>query len=169
MIHDPEILVLDEPTVGLDPNQIVEIRNLIKTLGREKTVILCSHILSEVEATCDNVIIINDGKLVANGTPDMLRSSFAGKTVLSLEINQSPDTVRPLLTELAGVEEVKANAVNGSSRCELVCQKGADPREAIFRAAVDNNWVLLEMRRDVSSLEDIFRQLTTGTGGGADE
>lgn len=162
MIHDPEILVLDEPTVGLDPNQIVEIRNLIKTLGREKTVILCTHILSEVEATCDSVIIINKGNIVANGTPEMLQTTFAGKAVINLEINQSPDTVRPVLGEIPGIEEVKSVAANGTSRCQLICAKGADPREEIFNAAVNHQWVLLEMRREVSSLEDVFRQLTVG-------
>lgn len=162
MIHDPEILVLDEPTVGLDPNQIVEIRNLIKTLGREKTVVLCTHILSEVEATCDNVVIINRGKIVANGTPDMLRTTFAGKVVVNLELNQAPDTVRPALAEVAGVQEVKAISSNGHSLCELVCDKGADPREAIFHKVVENNWVLLGMELQVSRLEDVFRQLTMG-------
>ncbi|MFH2055939.1 MAG: ATP-binding cassette domain-containing protein [bacterium] len=165
MIHNPEILVLDEPTVGLDPNQIVEIRNLIKTLGREKTVILCTHILSEVEATCDNVIIIDNGSIVANGTPEMLQGSFAGKAIINLEINQSPDTVRPILGEIPGIDEVKAIAGNGTARCQIICAKSADPREAIFNTAVANQWVLLEMKREVSSLEDVFRQLTKGGGG----
>ena len=162
MIHDPEILVLDEPTIGLDPNQIVEIRNLIKTLGREKTVIFCTHILSEVEATCDNVIIINKGKIVANGTPEQLQNSFAGKAVVKLEINQPADIVRPSLLEVAGVEEIKAFPENGTTRYELLCGKETDPRQAIFHKIVENNWVLLEMQREVSSLEDVFRQLTMG-------
>ncbi len=162
MIHDPELLVLDEPTVGLDPNQIVEIRNLIKMLGREKTVILCTHILPEVEATCDHVMIINKGKIVANGTPDELQHSLAGQMVINLEINQSPDIIRGPLAEVAGVEEVSAQAVNGTSHCQVVCSQGVDPREAIFRSVVANNWVLLEMRQSVSSLEDVFRELTRG-------
>jgi ABC-2 type transport system ATP-binding protein len=164
MIHDPEILVLDEPTVGLDPNQIVEIRNLIKTLGREKTVVLCTHILSEVEATCDNVLIINQGSIVANGTPEELRNSFAGNDVVKVELNQDPDTVRGPLNELAGVLEVKATRTNGTTHCDLICEKGSDPREAVFQAAVSNNWVLLGLRREVSRLEDVFRQLTLGGG-----
>lgn len=162
MIHDPEILVLDEPTVGLDPNQIVEIRNLIKMLGREKTVVLCTHILPEVEATCDHVMIIDKGKIVANGTPETLQRSLAGKAVIRLEVNQSPDTIRPRLMEIEGVEEVKATSVNGTSRCEVVCRQGSDPREAIFHKAVAANWVLLEMSQDVSSLEDVFREMTKG-------
>ncbi|MGB5107381.1 MAG: ATP-binding cassette domain-containing protein [Candidatus Zixiibacteriota bacterium] len=162
MIHDPEILVLDEPTVGLDPNQIVEIRNLIKMLGQEKTVILCTHILPEVEATCDHVMIINRGKIVANGTPETLQRSLAGKAVIRLEVDQSPDTVRPRLMEIEGVEEVKAVHLNGTSKCELVCRQGSDPRAAIFHKVVANNWVMLEMSQDVSSLEDVFRELTKG-------
>lgn len=162
MIHDPEILVLDEPTVGLDPNQIVEIRNLIKMLGREKTVVLCTHILPEVEATCDQVMIINKGKIVANGTPDSLQRSLAGKAVIRLEINQSPETIRPVLMEIEGIEAVKATSQNGTSKCEVVCRQGSDPREAIFLKAVSANWVLLEMAQDVSSLEDVFREMTKG-------
>lgn len=162
MIHDPEFLVLDEPTVGLDPNQIVEIRNLIKTLGREKTVILCTHILPEVEATCDHVMIINRGQIVANGSPDTLQRSLAGKTVINLEINQAPDTIRPRLMEIDGIEEVKAYRHNGTSRCEVTCRQGSDPREAIFHKIVSNNWVLLEMSQEISSLEDVFRELTKG-------
>jgi ABC-2 type transport system ATP-binding protein len=162
MIHDPEFLVLDEPTVGLDPNQIVEIRHLIKMLGKEKTVILCTHILPEVEATCDHVMIINRGKIVANGSPDELQRSLAGQMVINLEINQTPDAVRGPLSEVAGVEEVAAHAVNGTSQCKIICTAGADPREAIFHKAVANNWVLLELSQSVSSLEDVFRELTRG-------
>ncbi len=162
MIHDPELLVLDEPTVGLDPNQIVEIRNLIKMLGREKTVILCTHILPEVEATCDHVMIINRGKVVANGSPDELQRSLAGQMVINLEINQSPDTVRGPLAEVEGVADVAAQAINGTAHCKVVCTAGADPREAIFRKVVENNWVMLEMHQSISSLEDVFRELTRG-------
>lgn len=162
MIHNPEILVFDEPTVGLDPNQIVEIRNLIKALGRQKTVILCTHILPEVEATCDQVMIINQGKIVANGTPETLQHSLSGKTVINVEINQAPDTVRSPLMGIAGVEEVKTFASNGTTKCELVCRQGIDPREAIFHKVVENHWVLLEMKVEVSSLEDVFRELTKG-------
>jgi len=162
MIHDPEILVFDEPTVGLDPNQIVEIRNLIKMLGRQKTVILCSHILSEVEATCKRVLIINRGKIVADGTTESLQQSFAGRSTIRLEIDQSPDIVRPVLLSIDGVEELKAFPQNGHAECELTCRKGSDPREAIFHKIVENRWVLLEMKREVTSLEDVFRQLTVG-------
>lgn len=162
MIHDPELLVLDEPTVGLDPNQIVEIRNLIKMLGEEKTVILCTHILPEVEATCDHVMIINRGKIVANGSPNELQRSLAGQMVVNLEINQLPDTVRGPLSEVEGIEEITVHASNGTSRCQIVCTQGTDPREAIFRQVVANDWVLLEMSQSISSLEDVFRELTRG-------
>jgi ABC-2 type transport system ATP-binding protein len=109
-------------------------------------------------------MIIHRGKIVANGTPDMLRTTFAGKVVVNLEVNQSPDVVRQPLSEIAGVQEVKAAAGNGHSLCELVCEKGTDPREAIFHKVVENQWVLLGMERQVSRLEDVFRQLTTGGG-----
>ncbi len=162
MIHDPEILILDEPTVGLDPNQIVEIRNLIKDLGREKTVILCSHILPEVEATCNRVLIINQGEIVADGTADSLRASFEGKGRVDLHLkNWPPDKIKNLAV-VSGVERVAdvAQVEPGVSKVTLEIFKGADPREEIFRYCVDNNLVLLEMTREKTSLESVFRQLT---------
>ncbi len=164
MIHDPEILVLDEPTVGLDPNQIAEIRNLIKELGRMKTVILCTHILPEVEATCDHVMIINRGKIVANGSPAALQQSLAGKITIRIEVDQPVDAIRPKLMELDGIESVKVLSQNGTSKCEILCRAGSDPRAAIYHRAVENRWTLLEMSRDASSLEDVFRELTKGGG-----
>jgi len=162
MIHDPEILILDEPTVGLDPNQIVEIRNLIKDLGREKTVILCSHILPEVEATCNRVLIIDRGAIVADGTADSLRSSFEGKGRVDLHLKDWPTDKIENLAVVSGVERVAdvAQAEPGISKVTLEIFKGADPREEIFRYCVDNNLVLLEMTREKTSLESVFRQLT---------
>jgi ABC-2 type transport system ATP-binding protein len=162
MIHDPEILILDEPTVGLDPNQIVEIRNLIKDLGREKTVILCSHILPEVEATCNRVLIIDRGEIVADGTADSLRSSFEGKGRVDLHLKDWPTDKIENLAVVSGVERVAdvVRAEPGISKVTLEIFKGADPREEIFRYCVDNNLVLLEMTREKTSLESVFRQLT---------
>jgi ABC-2 type transport system ATP-binding protein len=162
MVHDPDILILDEPTSGLDPNQIAEIRSLIKELGKEKTVILCTHILPEVEVTCGRVLIINEGKIVADGSPTELQSSFQGKEQIYLEL-RAPEDVFTKLENLENVEKVEQIASNGEDlkRFNLECTKGVDLREKLFRLAVENNWVLLEMRQEQASLEDIFRQLTT--------
>ena len=166
MIHDPEILILDEPTLGLDPNQIVEIRQLIKRLGREKTVILCSHILSEVQATCGRVIIIHRGKLVADGTTENLQAEFQGKEKLFIEFkaptNDSMAKVRTL-EKVDEVRKVKAQGV-GTQALQIESRRGDDIREAVFHLAVKEGWTILEMHREVSSLEDVFRALT---GGGA--
>ncbi|MBP1654847.1 MAG: transporter, ATPase component [Bacteroidetes bacterium] len=148
MIHDPEVLILDEPTSGLDPNQIVEIRKLIRQLGRAKTVILSTHILSEVQATCDRVLIINEGAIVADGTPEHLQRQFTSGELLKLRI-------------LAYVKNVTLlSRHDGVSRFELEVDKGADVREAAFRLAVSENWVLLEMHRKATTLEDVFHKLT---------
>ena len=162
MIHDPEILILDEPTIGLDPNQIVEIRQLIKRLGREKTVILCSHILSEVQATCGRVIIINEGQIVADGTPDDLQSKFQGNEQLFIEFKAPEnDAVAKIKTldKVEDVRKVKPKSLNAQA-LQIESTKGDDLREAVFHLAVQEGWILLEMRREVSSLEDVFRSLT---------
>ncbi len=163
MVHDPEVLILDEPTSGLDPNQIAEIRSLIKKLGKEKTVILCTHILPEVEATCGRVLIINEGKIVADGSPEELQSSFRGKEQIYLELKTSSVDVPTKLANLENVEKVEEiqSSGDGLKKFNLQCAKGADLRENIFRLAVENNWVLLEMRKQQASLEEVFRQLTT--------
>jgi ABC-2 type transport system ATP-binding protein len=162
MVHDPDILILDEPTSGLDPNQIAEIRSLIKELGREKTVILCTHILPEVEATCGRVLIINEGKIVADGSPTELQSSFQGKEQIYLEL-RAPEDAAAKLDNMENVEKVEQIASNGDDlkRFNIESAKGVDLREKLFRLAVENDWVLLEMRQEQASLEDIFRQLTT--------
>jgi ABC-2 type transport system ATP-binding protein len=162
MVHDPEILVLDEPTVGLDPNQIVEIRNLIKKLGKEKTVILSTHILPEVQATCDRVVIIHQGKLVADGTPEELQSSFQGQELVHLVLKAPEDDVPGAISGLenvSGVEE-KATEAGGLRRFAVESQRGTGIREALFRLAVDKKWTLLEMHREQVSLENVFRELT---------
>jgi ABC-2 type transport system ATP-binding protein len=166
MIHDPEVLILDEPTSGLDPNQIVEIRNLIKRLGRAKTVILSTHILSEVQATCDRVLIINEGKIVADGTPEHLQKEFHGNESLTLELRAGSgdplQEVTPHLRTLASVTDVTLlGEKNGVSRIELFTEKGSDVREAAFRLAVSRGWVLLEMHHKATTLEEVFHKLTT--------
>ncbi len=163
MVHDPQVLILDEPTSGLDPNQIAEIRSLIKELGKEKTLILCTHILPEVEATCGRVLIINQGQIVADGSPAELQSSFQGREQIYLELKTSLEDVKDKLANLENVEKVEQISSNGDDlkKFTLECAKGVDLREKLFRLAVENGWVLLEMRKEKASLEDIFRQLTT--------
>lgn len=166
MIHEPEVLILDEPTSGLDPNQIVEIRNLIKQLGRAKTVILSTHILSEVQATCDRVLIINEGKIVADGTPEKLQQDFQGAESLTLElrsgISDPMQQISPKLRSIPGVGSVELlGQTNGTSRFMLHVEKGADVRESAFRMAVAEGWVILEMHRKATTLEEVFHKLTT--------
>jgi len=162
LVHDPEILILDEPTVGLDPNQIIEIRNLIKEFGREKTIILCSHILPEVEATCNRVLIISDGEIVADGTATELKASFEGKGRISLEIKNNTDTFLEKIDQVPGIENIisKETVTDNLLKIDLETVKDFDPREDIFKLCMDNQSVLMEMKREVTSLEDIFRNLT---------
>jgi len=166
MIHDPEVLILDEPTSGLDPNQIVEIRNLIRKLGSAKTVILSTHILSEVQATCDRVIIINDGKIAADGTPDQLQHEFRGSDIISIELKADVENgmadIFPKVKALAYVENVQyQNPSSGIHRLLITAAKGSDIREDIFRLAVNDKWILLEIHREATSLEEVFHKLTT--------
>lgn len=162
MIHDPEILILDEPTTGLDPNQIVEIRKLIRELGREKTVILSTHILPEVEATCDRILIINKGKIVADGTSEVLRKQAQGSEVLQIEIAEagSRDEVISALKQLDTVAMVDPSD-DGEFRFVINSKEENSSRKAIFELCVKNNWVLNEMTPIETKLEDIFRNLTT--------
>jgi ABC-2 type transport system ATP-binding protein len=166
MIHDPEVLILDEPTSGLDPNQIVEIRNLIRHIGRAKTVVLSTHILSEVQATCDRVIIINEGKIVADGSPDSLQKQFHGGERLTVELKTSANNpledIGPKLRLLAYVDNVTLSSHEGQiTSVDVSVQKGQDVREAVFRLAVSEGWVILEMHRKTTSLEEVFHKLTT--------
>jgi ABC-2 type transport system ATP-binding protein len=165
MLHDPDILILDEPTSGLDPNQIVEIRSLIKEIGQEKTVILSTHILPEVQATCSRIVIISGGKLVADGTPHDLRQRERGARYrVSVEKNgAAPEAVRDRLASLTGVARCESVAgETGVLSFAIDGKDTADLRKTIFRAAVDNQWTLLELARESASLEDVFRHLTTG-------
>jgi len=160
MIHDPEILILDEPTTGLDPNQIVEIRELIKTLGNSKTVILSTHILPEVEATCDRIMIINRGKIVADGTADTLRKTVQGGQVLKVRIlGSDTDMILRSLNQLSTVQVAELSDVE-NSRFEIQSKADMPSNEEVFRLCAKNNWVLIEMIPFETKLEDIFRDLT---------
>jgi ABC-2 type transport system ATP-binding protein len=164
MLHDPDILILDEPTSGLDPNQIVEIRQLIKEVGQEKTVILSTHILQEVEATCGRMIIISRGKLVADGTPEDLRArQRGGRYRVVVEANGTPaEAVRTRLGGMTGVGTCQAvTGEDGAHAFAIDATTNDDLRKSLFRAAVDNKWTLLELVRESASLEDVFRNLTT--------
>ncbi|MBI4508716.1 MAG: ATP-binding cassette domain-containing protein [Deltaproteobacteria bacterium] len=171
IVHDPAILILDEPTSGLDPNQIVEIRALIKELGREKTVILSTHILPEVTATCDRVVIISDGKLVADGRPeDLVARERGNKYRLLLESDGGePDAaVQAKLRALEGVREVsQETSESGTAQFAVVSDGGRDLRRDLFRCVVDNKWPLLELERREASLEEVFGKLTRSDAGAA--
>ena len=166
MIHDPEVLILDEPTSGLDPNQIVEIRHLIRQLGRAKTVVLSTHILSEVQATCDRVIIINDGAIVADGTLEQLQQDFRASEKISLELKahiaNAMTDIYPKFKDIPHVESVEYGGQEGDlHKFSIHTEKGTDIREEIFHRSVSEGWVLLEMSRKATSLEEVFHKLTT--------
>ncbi|PIZ72861.1 hypothetical protein COY07_02670 [Candidatus Peregrinibacteria bacterium CG_4_10_14_0_2_um_filter_43_11] len=163
MIHDPEVLILDEPSVGLDPNQIIEIRQLIKKLGREKTVILCSHRLSEVELTCNRVIIIDLGKIVASGTPTQLRHLVEDHANLRLTIRGEKEKAIEVLKGISGIKRIEINAVRerGSKGYDIYTTKNRDIRSDIAKSVVANGLELLDMHKEMATLEDVFSQVTT--------
>jgi ABC-2 type transport system ATP-binding protein len=161
LIHKPEVLILDEPTTGLDPNQIVEIRELIRKIGKEKTVILSSHILAEVEATCDRIMIINKGKIVADGTTRELRSQASGSATLKVKIEGGAlDEVFSALKEIPGVAVVDF-LDKQNFRFVLEGDPEAKLANAVFAACVKKGWVITELIPVETKLEDIFKELTT--------
>ena len=158
MIHDPKILILDEPVTGLDPNQIIEIRQLIKNLGKEKLVLMSSHILQEIEATVDRIIIIDHGNIVADGTTKKLMNQFMGNIKLSLEVVGFTDTKIKKFKE--AFNKVKIKETKDSHKVTIEYKKKNDPRLDIFHFIVKNKLSLLEMNPQIANLEDIFRKLT---------
>jgi ABC-2 type transport system ATP-binding protein len=164
MIHDPDLLILDEPMSGLDPNQIIEIRNLIKKFGEEKTVIYCSHILSEVSATCDRILIIKDGRAVVTGAPDDLTSGHRGGSRYTVRVKGEPEAVKREFASVAGVADVEADSADPAGWiCARVNAAGkGDIGEELFNCAVRNGFSLSELRRDQTSLEEVFTELTGG-------
>jgi len=159
LIHDPNILILDEPTSGLDPNQIVEIRKLIKEIGKEKTIIISSHILPEVAAVCDRAIIIDEGKVIIQGTIDELEQRAEGNRMTTVILKNPPPTAEKELTKLSSVTEV-VEKEKGQGLNTYSISSEADIREEIFSLAVANKWNLIELKEEAASLEDIFRELT---------
>lgn len=160
LIHNPDVLILDEPTTGLDPNQIVEIRELIKKIGREKTVILSSHILAEVEATCDRILIINNGKIVANGTAEELRRQAQGNELLKVGIgNAERNEAFSALKQLPTVALVDFDE-NGESVFEIQSKENQRSAKAIFELCAQKGWFLSQLTPVETKLEDIFREVT---------
>ncbi|PID28551.1 MAG: hypothetical protein CSB55_04260 [Candidatus Cloacimonadota bacterium] len=167
IIHDPKILILDEPTTGLDPNQILEIRQLIKKLGKEKTLIISSHIMQEVQAVCDRIIIINQGKIVADAPTEELQSSFEGKSSLTLEIKTEIKDIKQMELDIPQIKLQSAEATeNGFIKAKFEYSGDIDPRPDIFEYIKNAGWTLIEMKKDQISLEDVFRKLTISDKGG---
>ena len=160
MIHNPSVLILDEPTSGLDPNQIVEIRRLIRELGKEKTVILSTHILPEVEATCDRILIISNGKLVADGTAETLRKKAQGQEVYTIRVEDgSANDIFSAIQNLPTVGIVDF-ADRGMNKFEVQSRPGCTSRRDIFNLCVEKKWVITELVPNEKKLEEIFRTLT---------
>jgi ABC-2 type transport system ATP-binding protein len=158
LLHDPPVLILDEPTVGLDPKQIIEIRELIKSFAGSRSVILSTHILPEATAVCQRVVIISDGRIVAEDTPEQLSARLRHSEKIALTLKRAPVEAEPRLREVAGVQRVYATSPAGSFMLE--CELGRDIREDVARLAVANNWGLVELKSISMTLEDVFLHLT---------
>ncbi|PLX17617.1 MAG: gliding motility-associated ABC transporter ATP-binding subunit GldA [Salinivirgaceae bacterium] len=156
LLHDPSVLILDEPTSGLDPNQIIEIRNLISSVGKEKTVLLSTHIMQEVEAICDRIVIINKGQIVADDTTENVRKKIGGnKQIIVVEFNSTPEKAK--IESVEGVEKV---AVKNGKLYEITAKKNVDIRSNLFNMAVKNKLTVLSMQEKGQTLEQIFQELT---------
>jgi ABC-2 type transport system ATP-binding protein len=162
MMNDPEILVFDEPTSGLDPNQIIEIREIIRKIGKEKTIILSTHILSEAEATCDRVVIINQGKIVADGHMEDLKQSAGGDYSIHLALrNADMEGVQKELGSMTGVVGISpVEGDGGILRVKISCRSTDDLRIQVYERIKATNWILLEFYQETQSLENIFQKLT---------
>lgn len=160
LLHDPKVLVLDEPTIGLDPTQIRETRNLIRELARRHTVLLSSHILPEVEATCQRTIIISSGRIVASGSPSELKERIRGGSRLIAEVSGPNGEVRKAVETVPGVTGVQVETDRAWHRLTIETKRGDDPREEIFKLVKQKGWSLRELRLEVGSLEEFFVQIT---------
>ncbi len=159
LVHDPELIILDEPTIGLDPNQIRQVREVIRNLAPKHTVLLSTHILPEVEVTCQRVLIINRGRIVASDSPDRLRTRLQGGREIVAELRGAKGDVAQELYQLPGVTRVTAEAVEDWTRFRIECGT-EDIRPLVFAAAARSGWTLRELRQEKQSLEDIFAALT---------
>ncbi len=162
MMNDPEILILDEPTSGLDPNQIVEIRQIIKQIGKEKTIVLSTHILSEAEATCDRIVIIDRGKIVADGSTASLKDSAGNKKYIQLSLQKagfkSVDTVLSPIAGITGIQRIEES--DNELDVRIDCRSSVDPRAEIYEKIKQTDWVVLDFHQESQTLETIFRELT---------
>jgi ABC-2 type transport system ATP-binding protein len=163
MLHDPELLILDEPMTGLDPNQIIEIRNLIKNLGDKKTVIYCSHILTEVSATCSRILIINEGSIVASGTSQELMSQATKSDRYQVNVKADRKVAQEAFAAIPGVTNVALQSSAGDWQVfDVAAAHASDIGERLFKCVVDKGWSLSELKHETASLEDVFTQLTRG-------
>ncbi|UCG65020.1 MAG: ATP-binding cassette domain-containing protein [Deltaproteobacteria bacterium] len=162
MMSDPEILVLDELTSGLDPNQIVEIREIIKKIGKRKTIVISTHILSEAEATCDRIVIINRGRIVADGSTETIKQTASGEYLINVSLqNTDFKSAERELSSLDGIVDIALrNEEEGILGVRLTCKSSADIRGEIYRRIKQTDWILLEFHQETGSLENIFRRLT---------
>ena len=162
ILHEPEVLILDEPTIGIDPIQVGETREVIRDLGREHTILLSSHILAEVSLLCQRVLIIHDGTLVAEDAPEHLAKRLKGNERLELEIRGPVEDVTTALREIQGVTNVRRENAEGNHTYVVEMQPGTDIRETVSRTIINREWGLLKLTPVVMSLEEIFLQLTSG-------
>jgi ABC-2 type transport system ATP-binding protein len=160
LLHDPKILILDEPTIGLDPNQIRETRRLIKELGKDHTVLLSTHMLPEVEMICDHVIIIHRGRIAATGTPSELREKYARASDLLLEAEGPQDRIEEVLLAIDGVASVSRRLDEGRSVFRIETRPQADVRPVLSKRLCERGWPILELHRRAATLEDIFVSIT---------
>jgi ABC-2 type transport system ATP-binding protein len=163
LVHDPEVIVLDEPTVGLDPKQIIEVRHLIKNLAGSHTIILSTHILPEVSMTCDRVVIINKGKIAAVDTPENLTSQLRGGQRIRVEVQAQENSLRELLQQISGANRIDVQAARADGRVTAMVEAaaGKDIRSEVAARIVEKGWPLYELHGVSMSLEDIFLELTT--------
>jgi ABC-2 type transport system ATP-binding protein len=164
MLGDPGILILDEPTVGLDPKQILEVRDLIREAGKRRAVIFSSHILQEIQAVCERIIVINNGALIADDTPDNLSRAASGDSRLLLAADGPAEEMKAALAELPGMRRVEFRGPGGDGGFEFALEsgEGVDPRRELFRLLAAKNWPVLSLRKSGMSLEDVFLRLTAG-------
>ncbi len=162
ILGTPDIIILDEPTVGLDPKQIIEIRELIKSLGEKHTVILSSHILQEISAVCDHIMVISHGKLVASDTPDKLANSMSDSNTMHLLVRASEDEVKKVLSGIEAISDIRfeASGERGCAKAVIESSSSNDIREAVFRRMAESSLPILDMHSDVLSLEDVYLKLT---------
>jgi ABC-2 type transport system ATP-binding protein len=161
LVHEPELIILDEPTIGLDPHQIRAVRQLIKSLAQKHTVLISTHILPEAEMTCNRMLIMYDGKILAADTPDNLQRLMAGSSQIIAEIAAPADDLREVWSQMPGIEQFDVSASEGEfQRCALTPRDGYDLRPAIFALALERGWIMRELTRSRHSLEDIYVQVT---------